>query len=137
MPSQALKALLDERGVKCVGCVEKTDFVERAKETYHMPIKAKAAPGGSGSARKGDAAPNFDYDSVMEQFRKQQEQNEKLKEQLKAQGLNVDGMNFGGGFGGMDPDVLANAMKGAGAAKKQKPSKPKVDEGDVDEVIEL
>jgi hypothetical protein len=33
-----LKAVLAERGVTCNGCLEKSDYVKRAKETAHMDL---------------------------------------------------------------------------------------------------
>lgn len=36
MRVKQLKTLLDQRGVKCNGCTEKTDFVKKAEETEHL-----------------------------------------------------------------------------------------------------
>ena len=33
-----LKKILADRGVECVGCLEKRDFVKRVKETGHMEL---------------------------------------------------------------------------------------------------
>jgi hypothetical protein len=33
-----LKILLDQRGVKCSGCTEKSDFVKRCQETEHLEM---------------------------------------------------------------------------------------------------
>jgi hypothetical protein len=33
-----LKTLLDQRGVKCVGCTEKADFVKKCQETEHLEM---------------------------------------------------------------------------------------------------
>jgi len=33
-----LKQILAERGVECKGCLEKSDYVKRAKETHHMDL---------------------------------------------------------------------------------------------------
>lgn len=33
-----LKTLLDQRGVKCSGCTEKSDFVKRCQETEHLEM---------------------------------------------------------------------------------------------------
>lgn len=33
-----LKTILDQRGVKCTGCTEKTDFVRRCQETEHLEM---------------------------------------------------------------------------------------------------
>lgn len=35
---KALKKVLRDRGVTCEGCLEKTDFVKRCKETEHMEL---------------------------------------------------------------------------------------------------
>ena len=35
---KALKTILRERGVKCEGCLEKSDFIKRAKETEHLEL---------------------------------------------------------------------------------------------------
>merc|ERR1712146_826471 len=31
-----LKTILDQRGVKCTGCTEKTDFIKKCQETEHL-----------------------------------------------------------------------------------------------------
>lgn len=36
MKVKELKAILDQRGVKCVGCSEKSDFVKKCQETEHL-----------------------------------------------------------------------------------------------------
>jgi hypothetical protein len=33
-----LKKILGERGVECVGCVEKDDFIKKIKDTQHMEL---------------------------------------------------------------------------------------------------
>mmetsp|Transcript_12315 Transcript_12315/g.39386 ORF Transcript_12315/g.39386 Transcript_12315/m.39386 type:complete len:169 (+) Transcript_12315:39-545(+) len=38
MRIKQLRNILAERGVDCVGCIEKTDFVRRCKETEHMEL---------------------------------------------------------------------------------------------------
>ena len=38
MRVKELKTLLDQRGVKCSGCTEKTDFVKKCQETEHLDI---------------------------------------------------------------------------------------------------
>lgn len=52
---------------------------------------------------------------MLTQLKKKQAEENKLKDMLKKQGFNTDGMNFGGG---MDPDMLEKVMKGI---KKDKP----------------
>ena len=41
-------------------------------------------------------------------LKKKQAEDKKLKDMLKKQGFNTDGMNFGGG---MDPDVMEKIMR--------------------------
>jgi hypothetical protein len=36
--------MLDDRGVQCKGCYEKSDFVDKLKATIHLPLKGAAAP---------------------------------------------------------------------------------------------
>mmetsp|Transcript_28783 Transcript_28783/g.39568 ORF Transcript_28783/g.39568 Transcript_28783/m.39568 type:complete len:184 (+) Transcript_28783:58-609(+) len=38
MRVKELKTLLDQRGVKCVGCSEKSDFVKKCEETEHLDL---------------------------------------------------------------------------------------------------
>jgi len=38
MKVKELRGILDQRGVKCVGCSEKADFVKKCKETEHMEM---------------------------------------------------------------------------------------------------
>jgi hypothetical protein len=45
---------------------------------------------------------------VFAQLKKKQAEDKKLKDMLKKQGFNTDGMNFGGG---MDPDVMEKIMR--------------------------
>ena len=57
MSLKTIRRMLDDRGVKCKGCVEKGDFAERLKETIHLPLKQPepvAKPrGGSGGVGGG------------------------------------------------------------------------------------
>ena len=38
MKVKELKELLNNRGVKCIGCTEKEDFVKKCKETEHLEM---------------------------------------------------------------------------------------------------
>merc|ERR1719409_198253 len=42
---KALRKMLRERGVKCLGCTEKIHFIERVKETMHMKKKEHKSSG--------------------------------------------------------------------------------------------
>jgi hypothetical protein len=55
-----LRKMLDDRGVKCVGCAEKGDFLARVKETFNEPMltdeeKAAAKEKEEGKAKKAQA----------------------------------------------------------------------------------
>ena len=45
MKMKALKLLLKERGVKCDGCTDKSDFVKMVKESIDMPVLSKKKGG--------------------------------------------------------------------------------------------
>ncbi len=45
---------------------------------------------------------------LLVKLKKKQAEDKKLKDMLKKQGFNTDGMNFGGG---MDPDVMEKIMR--------------------------
>jgi thiol-disulfide isomerase/thioredoxin len=56
-----LRKLLKERGQRCVGCTDKSEFVQRVKESLHLPVlsateqkqrKSGGAIGGKGKKRK-------------------------------------------------------------------------------------
>ena len=40
MKVKDIKSLLEERGVKCNGCTEKADFVQKARESMNLPVKS-------------------------------------------------------------------------------------------------
>jgi thioredoxin-disulfide reductase len=44
MRLKELKKILADRGVKCVACLEKEDFVKRVKETAHLKVLPPAGP---------------------------------------------------------------------------------------------
>lgn len=46
MKMKALKLLLKERGVKCEGCTDKSDFVKMVKDSIDMPVLSKKKSGG-------------------------------------------------------------------------------------------
>ena len=58
---KTIRRMLDDRGAKCKGCVEKGDFAERLKETMHLPLKqpepvAKPKGGGGGGGGGRDSS---------------------------------------------------------------------------------
>jgi len=38
MRVKQLKTLLDQRGVRCSGCTEKSDYVKKCQETEHLDM---------------------------------------------------------------------------------------------------
>ena len=40
-----LKTILDQRGVRCTGCTEKSDFVKKCQETEHLDLKSQGKRG--------------------------------------------------------------------------------------------
>ena len=38
MRVKQLKQILAERGVECVGCVEKSEFITKLQDTHHMEL---------------------------------------------------------------------------------------------------
>jgi len=64
---------------------------------------------------------NMDNDSIMKMMKKQQDDQNKMKESLQKSGINMpEGMNFGGN--GMTPEMaaaMARAMGGEGATHQK------------------
>lgn len=46
MKMKALKLLLKERGVKCEGCTDKSDYVKMVRDSIDMPVLSKKKSGG-------------------------------------------------------------------------------------------
>ncbi|XRB08541.1 ARMET_C domain-containing protein [Pycnococcus provasolii] len=108
-----LRAILAERNVKCIGCSEKQDLVDRVKETYHLPVVPKAEDprimDPTKDMKRDDADPNVKktIDDLMAQFgandnAPQDPAKEKILKRLRKKGL-----HFGGG-GSMSIDELRN-----------------------------
>ena len=108
-----LRAILAERNVKCIGCSEKQDLVDRVKETYHLPVVPKAEDprimDPTKDMKRDDADPNVKnaIDDLMAQFgandnAPQDPEKEKILKRLRKKGL-----HFGGG-GSMSIDELRN-----------------------------
>ena len=55
-PLKVLRKMLDDRGVQCKGCYEKSDFVDKLKETIHLPLKGASAPKQNPQGAKGAKA---------------------------------------------------------------------------------
>ena len=119
----ALRQILDDRGLECRGCAEKGDFVQMARDNYHLPVVEKPAetardpdPSLSGSDSKpGDV----DIDEMMRQMGMNNEdtgdpETDAILRKLRAKGINIAGKN---GMGGMDIEQLRKleqAMGGIG-----------------------
>tara|TARA_B110001452_G_scaffold267021_1_gene275446 strand:- start:7610 stop:7783 length:174 start_codon:yes stop_codon:yes gene_type:complete len=46
MSVSQLSSMLQQRGVRCVGCIEKEDFLSKLRETDDMVVEAKGASAG-------------------------------------------------------------------------------------------
>ena len=118
----ALRQILDERGLECRGCAEKADYVQMARENYHLPAverpadtKSDPEPERGSDSRPGDV----DVDEMMRQMGMGNEdsgdpETDAVLRKLRAKGISVAGKN---GMAGMDLEQLRNlerAMSGAG-----------------------
>ena len=118
----ALRQILDERGLECRGCAEKADYVQMARENYHLPAverpadtKSDPEPERGSDSRPGDV----DVDEIMRQMGMGNEdsgdpETDAVLRKLRAKGISVAGKN---GMAGMDLEQLRNleqAMSGAG-----------------------
>jgi hypothetical protein len=95
MRVKELNALLEDRGVTCNGCAEKSDLVKRVKETYHLPIQSDSDKSESG--RKAEQKKTDDREPLTD---------EKLDEILKSLG------GAGKGYKVFRPDDFKNLKKG-------------------------
>eukprot|EP00301_Raphidiophrys_heterophryoidea_P010784 c16060_g1_i1.p2 GENE.c16060_g1_i1~~c16060_g1_i1.p2 ORF type:complete len:179 (+),score=52.98 c16060_g1_i1:46-537(+) len=95
-----LKKFLADRGVDCVGCSEKSHFVERVIETFHLPIKEFPESSGAKSqdkhaANKDDQifrGPNgepIDVQSILAKMKQDEALKHDLLEKLRQQGVPV------------------------------------------------
>ncbi|EGD78248.1 hypothetical protein PTSG_09314 [Salpingoeca rosetta] len=78
-----LRRFLEERGADCLGCVEKTHFVDRALEVQSWPLKPstpKPKP-----SKQGDP----DIDEMLKAFQQDQERKKKMHDMLRKQGINL------------------------------------------------
>jgi len=118
----ALRQILDERGLECRGCAEKADYVQMARENYHLPAverpadtKSDPEPERGSDSRPGDV----DVDEMMRQMGMGNQdsgdpETDAVLRKLRAKGISVAGKN---GMAGMDLEQLRNlerAMSGAG-----------------------
>lgn len=115
----ALRQILDDRGLECRGCAEKADFVQMARDNYHLPIVEKPAETKSDPKpeRGSDSKPgDVDVDELMRQMGMRNEDTgdpeaDAILRKLRAKGISIAGKN------GMDIEQLRNleqAMSGVG-----------------------
>ena len=109
----ALRQILDERGLECRGCAEKADYVQMARENYHLPAverpadtKSDPEPERGSDSRPGDV----DVDEMMRQMGMGNEdsgdpETDAILRKLRAKGISVAGKN---GMAGMDIEQLRN-----------------------------
>ena len=119
----ALRQILDDRGLECRGCAEKADFVQMARDNYHLPVVEKPAEtvrDPDSSLSGSDSKPgDVDIDEMMRQMGMNNEdtgdpETDAILRKLRAKGINIAGKN---GMGGMDIEQLRKleqAMGGIG-----------------------
>lgn len=110
MKIKDLKKLLQERGVTCKACSEKAQLLASVRENIHLPVKKEQL---NKFANMPHQAQDDEVQAILKQLKEKQAQEKKMKDMLKAQGINTDGINFGGGLGDFDPEKLAKMMKDA------------------------
>lgn len=106
MKVKELRALLEERGVECRGCAEKSDLVARVEETYHLPLKPKTEwkDPTAGTADGGEAdKPDMDDPEIQELLKN-------LQHQMKGQGGFK--MFNGKDFANMRPEDIEKKFNG-------------------------
>ncbi len=120
----ALRQILDDRGLECRGCAEKADFVQMARDNYHLPVVEKPAETTRDSEPErgsGSKPSDVDIDEMMRQMGMQNEdsgdpETDAILRKLRAKGINIAGKN---GMAGMDIEQLRKleqAMVGMGGA---------------------
>ena len=109
MRVKQLRAILDERGVECKGCAEKWDFVERAKETYHLPVKAQAEESDDGKSKMSEE----EIKAMMDKMNKGPSSGDPEKDAILSR-LHKKGIKFAGGEG-MSLEQLKNLESSMGA----------------------
>ena len=124
MRVKQLRLILDERGVECKGCAEKSHLVERCEEVWDMPTKvAQDTPKSQESA--GDKAPEMSKDEIdrlMAQMRgdfshEKDPEKRRILDRLKKKGISF------GGESGMNIEQLRTmekAMSGMANGKRDK-----------------
>jgi len=110
MKIKDLKQLLQERGVTCTACSEKSQLVSSVRENIHLPAKKEHL---KKFANMPQQAEDEEIQGILKQMKEKQANEKKMMDALKAQGIDTSGMNFGGGMGGLSPEQLANLMKDA------------------------
>lgn len=124
MRVKELKKLLKERGVECKGCGEKAHLVQRAKETYHMPVLPAAeeppppAPDLSDLDLSNMNIPGMDPEKMKQMMAEMKGDFSHIKDprrrkalaKLKKSGMQISGVS------GMDIDQLENLANVMGSA---------------------
>jgi hypothetical protein len=81
-----LRKILEERGVECVGCIEKSHLLEKVKESMHLPKIIKESKPSEPDAKQIDPK---EYEEIMKLFKKQDEEKIKNLEKLKQMGFDT------------------------------------------------
>lgn len=93
LPLRELKKILFDRGVDCKDCIEKEHYVEKVRESIHLPvIKGENAPKLDELFKKkanGETTDEINYDEVMKMFKNREEERKKTMEMLKEKGIDL------------------------------------------------
>eukprot|EP00282_Hemiselmis_andersenii_P014798 CAMPEP_0114118718 /NCGR_PEP_ID=MMETSP0043_2-20121206/5729_1 /TAXON_ID=464988 /ORGANISM="Hemiselmis andersenii, Strain CCMP644" /LENGTH=172 /DNA_ID=CAMNT_0001211221 /DNA_START=46 /DNA_END=564 /DNA_ORIENTATION=- len=116
MKVKELKALLQDRGVVCNACAEKDQLLKTVRESMHLPIKKDHLK----KINMPHQADDDEIQRIMKELKSKQEQENKLKDMLKAQGIATDGISFGGG---MNPDEMDKIIENMQKKKDDKAEK--------------
>lgn len=65
--------MLEDRGVECLGCMEKEHLVQKVKESLSLPIVEKEVPKDTPKGEPIDPS-SIDYEEVMKLFKNQEEE---------------------------------------------------------------
>mmetsp|Transcript_15915 Transcript_15915/g.54308 ORF Transcript_15915/g.54308 Transcript_15915/m.54308 type:complete len:184 (+) Transcript_15915:35-586(+) len=104
MRIKQLRAILDERGVECKACSEKADLVQRARETYHLPVREPLYTK-EGAKVDPDIDSNPEVQRLLREMRGEHAPDPDPAKEAVLQRLRKRGLNFAGG-NSMDLEAL-------------------------------
>jgi len=115
LKSSQLKAFIEDRGLTCDGCIEKSHFVQKALESRHLPVLAKPEQPKPTKFGEGGTASDDEMEKIMAAFAKKREDEKKMEDMLKKQG-----MNFGNSKKAEEDKMLEKLMQQYEREKREK-----------------